>query len=156
MVEEGVVTAVRGDQAYVKTVQQEACSSCSAKGACQAMGGGKERIVPALNEAGARVGDRVRLGISRSSVLSAGFLAYLVPVFALMTGAALGKYLGPLWGFDSQSAAVVGGLILLVIGWTGVRLLSDRLAKQGRFMVRVVAVVRKEETDAVEQGSCRL
>jgi sigma-E factor negative regulatory protein RseC len=155
MHEEGVVTALVRDQAVVKTVQQDACHHCSVKGACQAMGGGKERQVTALNQAGAMVGDRVALGIGSGSALSAGFLAYLVPVLALLAGAAAGKSWGPFWGLSDQSAAVVTGLAALAVAWVVVRWLSDRLARRGRFMVKVVAVVQKGEADAVEQNiSC--
>lgn len=152
MREEGVVTSLAGDQVVVRTVQHDACESCGAKGACHTLGGGKERQVTALNQAGAEIGDRVALGISRSSALSAGFMAYMVPIIALMAGAALGKALGPTWGFDAQNAALLVGAAALVAAWIGVRWLSDRLAKRGRFMVKVVAVVQKGEADALEQG----
>lgn len=151
MREEGVVAALTGELAVVRTMQQDACRHCGARGACTTLGGGKERRVAALNQAGARVGDRVALGISRSSALSAGFMAYMVPVLALLIGAALGKTWGPGWGFDPQNAAVVTGVAALAAAWIAVRWLSDRLARRGRFMVKVVAVVQRGETDALDQ-----
>lgn len=153
MREEGLVIALQDDQAIVQTVQQDACAGCSVEGACHALGGSKNRQVPALNVAGAQVGDRVALGIGRGSVFQAGFLAYLVPVFALLAGAALGKALGPHWGFNDQTSALVVGVAALVAAWLGVRWLSNRLGQRGQFVVKVVAVLQRGEIDAVEQSS---
>ncbi len=131
----------------VETVQTEACSHCAAKGACQMMGGEKIRLVPAINEAGADEGDRVLVAAKRKGVLGAGFMVYMVPVIALILGAALGKAYGPRYGYDSQVSAVVLGLSLLALCWFGVSRLSKRLAGSEHLAVKVVRVIAKADED---------
>jgi sigma-E factor negative regulatory protein RseC len=156
MKEEGVVRSVTGGLAVVETVRQEACSGCGAQGACHALGGGKERVVTARNQVGAQVGDRVLLGIPSKGVLSAGFLVYLLPVAALMGGAAMGKALAPSWGIDPQGAAVGLGIAALSVCWLALRWISRRLAGKKMLTVRVIRILGKGETDALDQCSVSL
>ena len=100
MQEEGVVLETMGGLAQVETAQQEACKSCGARGACQTLGGDKRRVIAAVNQVGAQAGDRVMLAMARKGVLGASFLVYMVPVFALLAGALVGKELGPSWGLE--------------------------------------------------------
>jgi sigma-E factor negative regulatory protein RseC len=153
MQEEGRVVSLQGDMALVSTTHQDACAGCSARGACHTLGGGKERQVAALNRAGAKVGDRVLVTISRSSALGAGFLAYLAPVLALLIGAFIGKTWGPSWGWGEQNAAVVLGLAALASCWMAVRWLSGRMARDGSFSVEVTRVLGRGQLDAVDQCS---
>lgn len=154
MTEQGFVREIHGGLAMVETVQTEACSHCSAKGACQMMGGEKMRLVPAINEAGAQEGDRVLVAAKRKTVLGAGFLVYMGPVITLILGAALGKAYGPDYGYDAQTAAVVLGLSSLALCWFLVSRLSKRLAGSEHLAVKVVRVIAKAENggpDAVDQ-----
>lgn len=152
MAEEGVVRVLqRGNMALVEAVKSDACSSCGAKGACHAMGGNKIRVVPAVNQPGAQVGDRVQLAVSRTGLMKASFLVYMVPVMALMAGALTGQKLGPSWGWDPTTAAVVVSLSALAVCWLGISQLSKILAKRREFTVRIVRVLRKEQADAVDQ-----
>lgn len=151
MQEEGLVRSLQGGLAMVESVQSEACASCGAKGACHALGGEKIRIVTALNEAGAQVGDRVMLSMPRKAVLGASFLAYMVPVLGLILGAALGDGLAPNWGWDAQTGAVVLGLGGLAVSWLLVSLIAKRLARKSNFTVRIVRVLEKGATDALDE-----
>ena len=117
------------------------------------LGGDSKREVKALNLAGAGVGDRVLVTMPRRAALGAGFLVYMVPVLALIVGAALGNHWGPAWGWGSQNAAVALGLGALILSWLGLRLISTRVARGGGFTVRIVRVIQKGESDAVDQCS---
>jgi hypothetical protein len=94
MQEEGLVIKTMGGLAQVETTQQEACKSCGAQGMCHAMGGDKRRVITAINQVGAREGDRVVMAMPRKGVLGASFLVYMVPVAALL-GRRLGEKMGP-------------------------------------------------------------
>lgn len=156
MQEEGVVRSLHGGLAQVESVQTEACAGCGAKGACHAMGGEKARIVTALNEAKAQVGDRVILSMPRKAVLGASFLAYMVPVLGLILGAALGNSLAPGWGWEAQTGAVVLGLGGLAGSWLLVSVIAKKLAKKSNFTVRIVRVLEKGAVDAVDQCTASL
>lgn len=150
MHEEGLVLELRGHYALVETVQQEACAHCEARGACMTMGGGKQRVISAVNQAHAEPGDRVRMAMTRRAVLGAGFLVYMVPVIALIVGAALGKAYGPRFGWDSQVAAALLGGVCLAVAWFALKAISRRVAGKKEFAVRVVRILAKGEADAVD------
>ncbi len=156
MQEEGLVLNTMGGLAQVETTQQEACASCGAQSACQTLGGQKKRVVSAVNRVQAQTGDRVLLTMPRKGVLGASFLLYMVPVFALLAGAILGKRLGPAWGWEGQSGPVVLGLAALVITWFVLRRISKRLAGRKEMTVTVVRILHKGEGDALEPDTVGL
>lgn len=156
MYEEGLVRTVAGQVASVETVQKEACAHCSAKGACQAMGGESTRLVVALNQAGAQVGDRVVLAAARRAVLGTGFLVYMLPVFALLAGAAVGKANAASWGLDPTAAAAALGVGALAVCWLGLIWLNRRVARRGKHNIKVVRILKRGEADAVEQCAAGL
>jgi sigma-E factor negative regulatory protein RseC len=96
MLEEvGVVLKVEGALAIVKTQRSSLCDGCHSGGFCRALGGKSDMEVAARNEVGAKVGDEVRITVASKTFLKASFLVYMVPVTALILGAALGATLGP-------------------------------------------------------------
>jgi sigma-E factor negative regulatory protein RseC len=115
------------------------------------LSGEQKREVPALNQVGAREGDRVLMALPRKAVLGAGFLVYIAPIIALIAGAVLGRTLAPAWGWDGQTGAVIAGLAFLVICWLILRRVSRLLGRRRDFSVRIVRVIRKGETHALEQ-----
>ena len=151
-----MVRSLHGGLAQVESVQSEACATCGARGACHAMGGEKTRVVTAVNQAKAQVGDRVILSMPRKAVLSASFLAYMVPVLGLILGAVLGNRLAPNWGWDDQTGAVVLGLAGLAASWLVVSVIAKKLAKKSNFTVRIVRVLEKGAIDAVDQCTASL
>ncbi len=153
MQEEGVVVQTMGGMAQVETTQQEACKSCGAQGMCHAMGGDKRRVITAINQVGAREGDKVVLTMPRKGVLGASFLVYMVPVAALLVGASVGKKWGQTLGLEPQTAAVVLGGVALVAAWLVLRKVSRHLAGRKELTVTVVRILRKGEGDALESHS---
>jgi len=153
MREEGLVRAVHGGLAQVESVVSDACQSCGAKGACHSLGGERKRQVTAVNQAGAREGDLVQIAMPRAGALGAGALVYLGPVVALLAGGFAGDRLAPGWGWEAESGAVIGALAALAAAWIGLRWISARLARSKSLKVRVVRVLKKGATDAVDQCS---
>jgi len=143
MTEEGVVLAVQGGWAQVETTKSDACAECMVKGACSTMGGLKRRQIRAMNQVGAKEGDRVLLALPRRGVMGAGFMAYIVPVLALMLGAWLGQQYGPQYGFGATNASVVAGLAGLVGAWWLARLVSLQISKRQALTVKVVRILQR-------------
>jgi sigma-E factor negative regulatory protein RseC len=114
--EAGVVLRVEGELAIVKIKRSTMCDGCGSGGFCRALGGGLDMEVAARNEAGATVGDEVRVTMPPQTFLKASFLVYMVPVVALIVGALLGSTLGPSLsaGVSSDLFAVAFGLILFL------------------------------------------
>ncbi len=130
VVENGVVELTKADKAMVITKRTEACGGCTAKGACQAMGGGKEMLVEVDNQAGAKKGQLVEIVFDSSAFLTGSFLAYIAPVLALITGAFIGQTYGPLIGLSPDTGAALCALILAVgvgaLAWQKARKLNDK------------------------------
>lgn len=132
MLEEvGVVLRVEGELAIVKTQRSSMCNGCHSGGFCKALGGDSVMEVAARNEAGARVGDEVRVTVASKTFLKASFLVYMVPVTVLILGALLGATLGPFLypGASSDFLPVVFGLIFFFLSFVLLRIWGKGIKK---------------------------
>lgn len=129
MIEEtGVIVSVRGEMAEVEGQRRSTCGSCAANGACgtsliDRYLGRKRSLVWAQNAIGAGPGDRVILGLPEGALLKVSFVAYLVPLLALIGGGAIGDYVaGMLAPGYVRALSVSGGLSALAaaLWWLGV------------------------------------
>lgn len=139
--EEGVVIRTDSRNAWIKTVKTGACASCSARGACQTMGGGKEMEVEAINTAGARIGDRVVIGFETAPLLKVSFLLYIFPILALILGAAVGQAAAPHLSLEASAASIVFGFFLLLVSFWVVRKTGNRLAARDQYHPRVIRIL---------------
>ena len=100
MLEEcGQVVAVASGAVLVQVQRQSACGSCAARAACgqglsQMLRPGRLHEVWALSDLPLAVGDLVVLGVSGQTLLRSAMLVYLLPLLALLSGAATGRWLG--------------------------------------------------------------
>jgi sigma-E factor negative regulatory protein RseC len=142
--ETGIVEELRENGlALVKAAGGESCASCKARGACHAFGGGTERRVTAVNQAGATVGDRVILSIGSGAFLKASILVYLVPVIALVIGSILGeRYSGKIWPAENPEFVAAGvGLFCLVASFVVIRFANNRLSEDRRYYPMIERVI---------------
>lgn len=140
--EQGIVTRIEAQNAWVKTQQSGACRGCSARGACHGLSGGsKEREVIAVNQAGAQVGDRILLSFESSSLLKVSFLLYVFPVLALIAGAVVGQQFGVMVGFnDSAGAALVGFFAFILAIWF-IKTKANQLAQRNEYRPRIIRIL---------------
>ncbi|MBI4776849.1 MAG: SoxR reducing system RseC family protein [Deltaproteobacteria bacterium] len=150
--EEGIVRSVHGDNAVVSTHRGTACESCGAHGACNAMGGGREMVVEALNEAQASVGDRVEISIEETSVLKASVFVYLIPVVMLLIGAAIGKILGARLEKDTDIAAFLFGIVAFAVSLVIVRQGGRKLGRQSKYVPIITRILAKEQASNTATG----
>lgn len=88
MVEEiGTVKSVNGAMATVEVVRKSMCDGCTA--ACREEDQCME--IDALNEAGARVGQTVKVSVKTLTYLKGTMIVYGLPALALVLGAVFGK-----------------------------------------------------------------
>ncbi|NEX20101.1 SoxR reducing system RseC family protein [Thiorhodococcus mannitoliphagus] len=138
--ESGVVTDVSGERARVRTERKRACGNCAVNDACgtsllEHFFGRRPVELTVLNQVGARVGDRVTIGIRESSLLGAAVAAYLVPLLALMLGAAIGQSLGGAW---AESASLLGAALGFVLALLWLRGYSVRLAGRSGYQPSIL------------------
>jgi sigma-E factor negative regulatory protein RseC len=142
--EEGIVIRVEAQTAWVKTQQSGACQGCSARGACHGLGGGgQEREVIVVNEAGAKVGDRILLSLQSSSLLKVSFLLYLFPVLALMAGAIVGQQFGSVMGLGESAGAALAGFCALILALGFVKTKANELAQRNEYRPKVIRILER-------------
>ena len=147
MLEEvGIVQRVEGEVAVVKTKRSTLCDGCHSGSFCRALGGGSDMEVAARNEAGAKVGDEVKVTVASKTFLKASFLAYMVPVAALILGALLGSTLGPSLsaGVGPDLFAVVFGLTFFVLSFLLVRIWVRGTGTDGKYCPVISEIIHGE------------
>ncbi|OGT89911.1 MAG: hypothetical protein A2514_00590 [Gammaproteobacteria bacterium RIFOXYD12_FULL_61_37] len=127
---EGTVVAVEAGLAWVETNRRSACGHCESSGACATSllantFGNRPTRVEVENRIGARVGERVVLGLSGRGMLLGSFLLYLTPLAGLFAGALLGQYFGlQLAAGSVEPWAASGGLLGLMAAFGLLRVLD--------------------------------
>ncbi len=141
--EEGRVTAVDGNYAYVAARPSSACEGCSQKGMCHVLGGSGDMIIKAVNDVRAGIGDSVVVAVSSRTFLKASALIYLLPVAALIAGGVFGKSIAPHLeiNIQAETLSAIFGFTSLVVSFVAVRLLSDKIGQSEANQARVIKVL---------------
>jgi sigma-E factor negative regulatory protein RseC len=132
--------------AWVRTVRSSACESCSSKSSCHT-GGGTSQEVEAINDAGARIGDRIQLSISSGALLKATFLLYLFPVLCMLAGGLLGNWIAPSFRANPSGVAAISALLFLGISLLIVRAGGQHLGGKESYRPRIIRVIGREPHD---------
>ncbi len=139
--EEGTVTRVEGEKAWVLIHQTTMCDHCDSKHACHTLGGDKEIEAESFNVAGAHEGDRVLLKIQTKSLLGIAFVFYMFPAIALVGGAVLGMKFGPRYMNDPELASLLSALTAFSIAIFMIVLMGKKLKKNRKHFPEVVKIL---------------
>ena len=139
--EQGIVIKTDSGAAWVKTVKSGNCAGCSARGSCHAMGGDDQMEVKAINEVGAKVGDRIILSFKTSSLLKASFLLYVFPILLLIVGAAIGQEIAPRFEFNPSGLAAIMGFSFFFAALLIIKTTADKLAKKNEYRPKVIKIL---------------
>ena len=130
----GIVSHVKGRQALVRLIPQESCGHCGHDTSCGlSRRTGKELWVS--DDIGVRPGMTVLIDISSEGLLSATLILYGIPLCLLFVGAITGQVI------RGEIGSALGAGIGLVAGIPIVRLLSNRLARNKRFVAYVKSII---------------
>lgn len=140
--EEGIVIKTHDNAAVVKTVKSSACEGCSSRGSCNSMGENDEMEVEAINEAGAKVGDRIVLNLETGPLLKVTFLLYVFPIILLLIGAAIGQRIATMLGMDSSGLSVLVGFTFLFAAVLFIKTKANHLAKRDKYRPTIVKIIR--------------
>ncbi len=133
---EAIVVKIEHAVAYVQAERKTSCSSCSESSCGTSVlanfFGQRTPLYRASNEVGAKVGDRVVVGLNESAMFKGTLLLYLFPLLLLFAGAAAGSALA---GAEEvkDGYSVAGALIGLVAGFLGLKLFSARMGTDRQF-----------------------
>ena len=136
--EQGEVTVVDGDFAWVACRAQVDCARCARGEGC---GGGilgrwlGDRLhrVRVLHDGAAGVGDCVVIGIDERALAQAALLIYGVPLVAMLGGAILGQS----W-YGTDVAAGIGLLGGLAAGFAWLAGFSRKIRRHRRLQPRII------------------
>ena len=157
-IEEGTVTKVMGDKAWVLVKQSTRCEGCHSKSTCHTLGGDNKMEAESFNTAGANTGDRVLLKINTKYLLGVAFLFYLFPAIALLGGGIAGMMLGPQYQIDPELAAFLSAIVAFVFSFIVVLLIGKTLKSSRERMPEVVRIISSglKSNDATNRDECEI
>ena len=142
------VVGLDRDRAIIVKETSSACEGCHLTGSCMSAGDVRcDKTFVALNRMGARVGDRVEIGLTSGEFFVSVLLVYLLPLVLLFVGFVLGTYLAPFLAerlgrpVDTTVTAAVFGLFLLIGSYLLLYAFNRWCRKRGRFLPRVVRIL---------------
>ena len=140
--EQGIVTKTDSSAAWVKTVKSSACEGCSARGSCHSLGSSDAMEVKAINEVGAKVGDRIVLSLETSSLLKASFLLYVFPILLLIIGALIGQEIAPYIDFNPSGFSAIMGFSFFFAAVLIIKAKANKMAGKNEYRPKVIKIIR--------------
>lgn len=138
----GFVKSLEGDYAIVEIRRASACGEkcASCKGGC-APTAVHARV---KNNVNASVGQFVKLTSESKKLISAAFLAYMIPFFSLIIGVLVGLRLAIYLGYEEQQELIGAGVgfVFLAISYLFLRF-KDKKLKESEGMEIVISHIIK-------------
>jgi sigma-E factor negative regulatory protein RseC len=133
MHEIGIVKSIDGVKAIVKVSKKSSCCESCEKEICDISEDGIE--TEAINEAGASIGQKVKLVMKSYTFVKGALVIYILPIIALIAGAILGNLYLP--GYfsetDSDLLAALGSFLLFFASLILVKLIVSRMEKKTEY-----------------------
>ena len=131
-----MVIRLEGDNAVIRMKKEGSCGKCgvAAAGLCT---GGLMQVLTVKNSKRARIGDTVKIGLVQGVQFKGYFLAYVIPVAALVFGIVGGHFLGAYAGFPPLDI-LAGFTSLIVVSFFSLRRLKRLDASSSIEIVNVL------------------
>jgi sigma-E factor negative regulatory protein RseC len=97
--------------------------------------------VKAINEAGAKVGDRIVLSFETASLLKATFLLYLFPILLLIIGAVIGQATAPYFNFNPSGFAATIGFLFFFAAVLVIKIKANKMAQKNEYRPKITKVL---------------
>ena len=141
--EQGIVIKADSRAAWVKTVKTGDCAGCTARDSCHSMGNSVEMEVKAINEAGAKEGDRILLLFETGSLLKATFLLYVFPILLLIIGAVLGQEMASRLDFSPSGLSALTGFAFFFAAVLIVKTKANKMARKKEYRPKVIRILAR-------------
>ncbi len=139
--EQGIIIKTTGPHAWVRTERSNSCKGCSSRESCNSVGTGNEMEVEAINEAGAKAGDRVLISLETASLVKVLFVIYIVPILAMLAGALIGQKAAPLFSMDESLAAVICSFLFFFMAFRIIKVKGNKMAENKAYKPIIVQVL---------------
>jgi sigma-E factor negative regulatory protein RseC len=98
--------------------------------------------VEAINDAGAKEGDRIVLSFETTSLLKACFFIYVFPILIMLAGAAIGYNAASLLDLNSSGLSALFGFSALIFAFWFVKYRGNRMAQNTKYRPRIIRILR--------------
>jgi sigma-E factor negative regulatory protein RseC len=142
MIEEiGFVKSLDGINARVVVARKSSCCESCEKDVCDIPEDGIE--TEAINAAGAKVGQKVKLAMKSNTYVKGALLFYIIPLLSLFGGAILGKlYLPDFFSVkDTDLLAALGGFLAFVLSFIPIKIVTSKMSKKTDYKSVIKSVV---------------
>ena len=136
-IECGVVIENKGDTALVESDSVSFCASCSSVDACKVKTKGRRKVWM-KNDIKAEVGDKVQYETNPKANIILSLIYYLMPVILLLAGALFFGKFSDIYGIETDIAAVIGGIIGLILSFLIIYIFSRLFTNKGCFFPRII------------------
>jgi len=133
--EQGIVVDVQGNIAHVKVGRHEECTGC---GACPSS---QHVMLAAVNDLGARPGQRVRFEMREEHVLLGAFVVFIMPLAAAGLGALFGWQMSLAQGMEETVGAVAGAVVFFLMSLLGVKLFDRRASRDQQMKPVIIEII---------------
>ncbi|RKZ38858.1 MAG: hypothetical protein DRQ49_13160 [Gammaproteobacteria bacterium] len=132
--ESGIVVEIDDKFAIIQIRRTRHCSQCAAKGcgigSLSFVLGQKETRLKVINLRGAKVGDRVVIGLQEQALLKSSLILYLLPLLGLFVGAIGYEIWVTIWEWHhSEILTVLAGLVGFFMGLLWVKRINFFMSK---------------------------
>lgn len=139
MQEKGVISKINKDHVIVQTQLKSTCESCAANSSCGAgiiakALAGKTQNIGVKSDQSFAIGQQVTLQVDSSTVLSASFWVYMVPIFCFIAGALFCSWLSGL-SSSSEGLVILGAIIS---GFIGFKISQMKLTKNANILIPTI------------------
>ena len=145
MDEIGIVKSLHGHLARVFVERKSACDQCRA--GCELTESGAE--MEALNEAGAKIGQRVRITVKPFTYLKGSIFVYGIPALSLVLGAIIGKEMLPylFTNYDPDTLSAFSGFGAFLISLFAVKIWSMHAEKKMEYKPVIEEIIERDMGD---------
>jgi sigma-E factor negative regulatory protein RseC len=128
--------------AMVVTEKGDACNNCESAQFCHSLADCSRMETRVLNRTNARIGDRVTVSLSSSSVFKSAMILYILPTLSLILGAIGGSGLDNYLGISETGAAIFFGLAGLILGFIIAGLISKRQTAGSKLTPVITRIIK--------------
>jgi len=139
--EEGTITKVAEDKAWVRVRRSAMCDVCKSKSACHIIGSSETMEAEALNTANGQEGDRVRIKIPSKSLWKISFILYMIPVIFLIAGIILGMKLAQNYSMEPELGALLLGVAGCILSFFPIKLFAKQVRKNKEYTPEIVKIL---------------
>ncbi len=142
MLESGTIVEVKQETATILFKRSSACAKC---GACGLTSNQTDMYLNIRNNLNAGVGDIVEVQTNTKSVLTASFIAYVIPLIFLIIGVGLGYYIDVTFKLigNPDALGAILGIVLVACSYLGIRYYEPKFKQNKTFLPKMVDILVK-------------